>query len=77
MTMAEKEMFEPEIKTSKGPDLTGITSKLFEILGILRMIGNTPIEGSQTELLHSLEAAVWGARAAETLTNELLETIGD
>lgn len=56
---------------------TNVTSKLYEALGIVRMIGAIEIADDPGQRLHDLESATWAARAAETIINNTIEMIED
>lgn len=56
---------------------TDVSSKLYEVLGIIRMIGALEISDDPGQRLHDLEAATWAARGAETILTSTIELIED
>ena len=58
-------------------NIAEIESKLYEVLGIVRMIGQLQPGDDPAQILRDLEAATWAARAAETVISETLGMIED
>ncbi len=56
---------------------TNVTSILYEVLGIIRMIGGIEIADNPEQRLHDLETVTWAARAAETIINSTIDMIED
>lgn len=61
----------------KNVNKTDIEAKLYEVLGIARMIGQLQLGDDPAQLLRDLEAATWAARAAETVISNTLAMIED
>lgn len=55
---------------------TEIEGKLYEALGVVRIIGQLQVEGGdEGRLIRNLETATWAARAAETIISTTLGMI--
>ena len=54
-----------------------VESNLYEVLGIVRMIGDIEIPTDPEKRLHALESATWAGRAAESIISRTIDLMED
>lgn len=56
---------------------TEIESKLFEVIGIFRMIGDLQTFENPGQQLRVLESAIWSAKAGEFIASNILDMLDE